>query len=89
MSVSPWTTWLTQALEDIYQPSDDSEFGPRFYSIFTPQAEIIVNHDRISVSALEDRIKSEAVASNQVSGVKVDWKETFDVPETNGEVISL
>jgi hypothetical protein len=34
---------------------------------------------------LEDRIKSEAVASNQVSGVKVDWKETFDVPETNGE----
>ena len=91
MSLAPWTTWLTKALEQLYQPlstADESNFGPRFYDIFSPDAEINVNHENVSVSALEKRIKDDVIAesSKLVLEVKVDWKETFDVPETDGEV---
>jgi hypothetical protein len=89
MSLNSWTTWLTQSLEKLYHPlttSEDPEFSPLFHRIFSPQAVINVNHESESVSALESRIKNQVVVSNQVSGIKVDWKETFDVPERNGEV---
>ena len=89
MSLAPWTTWLTQALEQLYQPlAVDSDFGPRFYNIFSPNAMINVNHENISVSALEKRIKDDVIAqsSKLVLEVKFDWKETFDVPDTDGEV---
>lgn len=90
MTLHPWATWLTQSLEKLYHPlSEDSEFGARFYKIFSPDAGISVNHENLSASALESRIKDEVVVANQVSGIKVDWKETFDVPQSNGEVVVI
>lgn len=92
MTLNPWATWLTQSLEKLYRPlstSEDSEFGARFYRIFSPDAVINVNHENLSVSALESRLKDEVVVSNQVSGIEFDWKETFDVPQSSGEVVVI
>lgn len=90
MSLAPWTTWLTQALEQLYhQPSDSADFTSLFNSIFSPDAVINVNHETVSLPDFEGSLKQEIVDANMVLASRVDWKETFEVPNTTGDVSNV
>ena len=88
----PFAAWLQKSLSSLFgaipltNSEDTSAFSAQFKRAVSPHALVYLNHQKVSVDALEGHIRNETILANQVAEAELDWKEIFGVKESDEEV---
>ncbi|KAF8058518.1 hypothetical protein FPV67DRAFT_1522717 [Lyophyllum atratum] len=76
-------SWAQAGLTALYGSSSnasDTDFRSSFDTLFSSQAEILVNHVALALDGFKDDIKNRAFAATRVS---IAWKEIVEVPKAD------
>ncbi|KDR80832.1 hypothetical protein GALMADRAFT_135933 [Galerina marginata CBS 339.88] len=76
--------WLQSTVTSLYTPEsapakEESAFKTLFFSAFSENAEIFVNHEKTTLERFQEELMTANFASSGTRST-IDWKELFEVP---------
>ena len=82
---SSLTEWVKNNFGALYDSSashssDETTFKQSFDTVFSPQAQIIMNHEPVTREQLSETIQGSAAAA---TGSTIEWKELFTTLRDN------
>lgn len=77
--------WLQNRFTSLYEaapPPEEADFKALFLSIFSENAQVVYNHETISVDVFQEKLTAANYAAKEAS---IDWKDLVEIPANDKE----